>query len=1384
MRARARLQRVPRILVLALTGVVAAAACTDFNTTRSPAPRFTLGEEMFGLVCDRLGGQSIHEDLSGASFQNLCHRGPDGTFADQVDQTRLPSLEDSRPDLAGNPVPLAQQQSDRAYGVARVETLARHRADLIAALDAAFPDIEVNLTNASCGPAGQGSLHTELASLLGRFGALYDDRTIPQSTESLAAVVDAFNGSTEALAAWARLNGRGGYRPIDRGLGAARPAIGYPQLRDLTNAALGLLSADSDPYALDPKLDASGARVPVPGAAYKQLSKVLEAAHAELANATVDTVAPLSGPADPQIPRAVLSRPRTNLEFLQSVVSAQDPAFGTAAPRYIAGRDSRGLAAVPLVGGALPAMFTKDAHDPTLPAVDALGQFVTTTGTPAPSPFFALGAADAVARDSSGRALAENGGAPIYASIDTSHTFLASLVGHLEPLVDPDPTHTHETLMDEAAGLYVLLGTRDGTPRTSYSYADGTAVQFDAFHADTSPIADFVYALGQILADPSTDATLALSSALMAQHPNDVARLAGDALYARGLAVKDTTAHIPPASTLWDEIIDVTVQMAKEPGLLEDVLRALANDATAGLGKPFAADMADLDAISYDRKNLNGPAFNLTTKDGSPPKTQVDRAKPDTGANRSEMQRFLQLIHDSNGVAMCNKEGAILHANGILGTLAGNACGSSQSSAGNAGTLCTTDNHCCDTPNCPAGVAACTNARLFHECEVFKIDNLARFYVDAIVGKARLYFRPSLLRDGLCLPGGQPPCAGATTVGLTEQSSAIGNDNPDGGNPGETYNGPDPNKPGFWDPSDASSYLDPDSGLGLRPKPAWLDRQVGFDLANDSPDAGAPNYVTNHFLADLQGNHIGTTVCPERVIPDPCKDDKACGSSNAVAGVAPDGMVHGLRTCQDGDWLYQRDGDVLFTNETNGFFAAVTPLASAFVNHGREDLFLGLLDVLHRHWQTASGTAAECKLGVDSKGNPVTCAKDGTDTYEPLLAQIFSTDMLSAVSNLLKVAQRTTLPTCGAVDPTSHLCTQPASKDGISILAEATRGLADPERAAAQHLVDSHGAVTATRNDGTTNPQVTPLYLLLQTLDGIDRAFVAYAAANPQDAGRQDPWRRARSQLVDELLKVSGENTPTQSFADPAFPKISPVLLDTLRAQLLANCGGDPPGQCKWARAQLYERFKDMISSRPLFSAVIDLNEALRQDAGGRAQTEALLQYLLSDPDAVSDILASGNDMLQVLGDDTNLVPLYHVLATATQATTDAQGKVTRSVVDATTALLSRVAGRAYDASSAEVCGNELDPNAVLNVALEHLVTPMTVAGSPSQTPLEFIIDAIADVNRVSPGATTSGGAPLPVKLKDADYASITGELSRFLLDDQRGLEQLYEVVRQGTTHE
>lgn len=1434
MAKRAIFGRVGAVLAPVLLGLLAATACSnDFDATRNVPRRGTLGAEIYGVMCDRMGGQSLHEDLSGASYRVLCHgENGDGVFGAasfSVDTSALPPITGARPSVDGGTVSKDQQETDRAYGVARLERLAQDRAGLITALDAALPDIDVPIKNLgasdptkSCQPAasGTGSLHDELSNLLGRLAPLYDDGTLPAATEGLGSVAQAFTGSQGAQTAWSRFNSRAGYRPIPGAIGVTRPSLAYANLRDFANAALRLLSPDSDPYNPNPMKDAKGNRVPVPGAAYPALSALVAAAHAELKNVTPDpALNPLVlGATTDATLGPVLSRPMTDLEALQSVLFHTDPAFAKAPfsigaagssspPRYIVQRDPRGYALVPFVNGSLPAPFM--AGSDGLPAINALGEFTTAGGKPSPTPF-PVEPTDTANRDSFGRYLA--GGQPLFAYLDTNQTYMSAFLAHLrgvvsgKSLVDSTTADNHETLMNFIAGAYVLFGAQ--VPSATRAYADGTKLTYSGFQPVGAPIADLVYALGQIIADPTADATLAFLSTLTAQNPNDVARLIGDSLYGKSQSDLHPESKIPAASTFWDEMNDLLTQIATDTSkagtgqtrLLEDILDAFAAPASLGLSKGLASQAGNLDVISYDRNALNGPAVNVTNP-GSLPKTPPDHTQPDANANRSELQRFAQLVHDTNGVTLCNKEGAVLHA---VGTPLGSAS-ACASTTGLAGDLCTAPDTAC-TCTFLSGDAA----RPFHECEMLKVDNLAGFYLDSIVGKASLYFRSKLVRDGTGAAAGG---LGATSVSVTEQSSGIGL-HLTAAAADDTYNGPsnmDPAAPGFWDPLATVWNPTATPPTLLRPKPGWINRQIHFDLVNDSPTSTGKNYTTNNFLTGLQGLDIGTSACPERLIPDPCKGNpnSICFDNASDNDVAADGMVHGLRSCPAGDWLYQRDQDTLFTWEENGFLTALQPLATAFVNHKREDLFIQLMEVLHKHWQTAAGAAAsadECKLTPTAN-----CSKDGADTYEPILTAIFGSDLMTGLNSLANIAKGITIATCSQIDPVKHTCTTPGpSESGLQALAATTRALVDPTAAATYGLKDSTGKVTAPRNDGTTNPQVTPIYLLIDALDEIDNVLGQNAASTTDpDKNRLAEWKLARSQLVDEVMAVNGENTTTQSFADTSLPLIAPVVVNTLREVLLARCGAtETTGKCTWARGVAPDptcppgmvkgtdgtcttpvaMWNETVASTggPSFSGAISVLDSIRRDPDARPALENLLAYL-ADPkqadsvgqvEALAELLTTGHDILQVLRDDTNLTPVYQAFAAAfVPPASNPDGK---NVVDATTTLLSRLAGHAYDTKGNEICSKELDPNSVLDVALAHLVTPMPSGSSDAgaaatgETPLEVIVDTIADVNRASPSDTTD-------PLDSTDYQNIATEVDEFMTDPERGLEQFYAVVRNAT---
>src|SRR5690606_6544331 len=135
---------------------------------------------------------------------------------------------------------------------------------------------------------GEGKLVDQIADMMGRMGDPYNDGTLPQSTQSLARVVEEFKSSDEAQAARSRISARNGYRPTETALGPARPMIAYPNLRAFANASLRLMAADSNPYDRNATYDGLGRRIPTPGPGNAALNKLLEAAHEELLATKID----------------------------------------------------------------------------------------------------------------------------------------------------------------------------------------------------------------------------------------------------------------------------------------------------------------------------------------------------------------------------------------------------------------------------------------------------------------------------------------------------------------------------------------------------------------------------------------------------------------------------------------------------------------------------------------------------------------------------------------------------------------------------------------------------------------------------------------------------------------------------------------------------------------------------------------------------------------------------------------------------------------------------------------------------------------------------------------------------------------------------------------
>ncbi len=1318
-----------------------ALGCAGGETTVTDRPaRGTIGEELYGVLCDRVGAQALPEDLYGLSFVDGCHRRADGTFDERVtmDASVLPELVDGAPNLDGAAVSLADQTEHRRRMVARIEALFAHRTDLVRAFDAIFPgelkvlakDLKNDDATKSCDVPGAGStvrLGDALEDFLARIVPMYDDGTLPSSTRSLARVFDAIVNAAEAHAVFARVQGRENYRPIPVALGVARPVAAYPRLRELSNAGLSLFSPEV-------KL-ADGTQLYAAGKGAPTLQATMAALYQELRTATAEAPEPeLVVSADAVSERNVLSRARSKSELLRETVILEDPLLGGGTSSYIVARDHRGFARL---NGAVVAPFV-DRDNDTLPDVDAQGRFVTTNGKAAPLPFYLSTPSDR-AVDAKMRPLTATGGPLVYTYVDTQHTLAAEVVATVRPLVESQTPGTPTALWDALGGAKVLAGPRVKASKTYASDpqlakdwakthpndappADLTTapvrLAYDGIDPAHSPIMDMVHALSYVVADENADDVLHLTQSLLAKHPNEVARVAKALMDARAAVARHPEAVLPENSLIFDELLDVIADVVdpsdrRADQLPEKLIDALTIDDSSKLGEVYGSYLRYRDELSYDRANLNGQAFNVTENRVMEMRNDVDRTKADTGTNRSSFQRFLQLVHDTHGVAACNKPGATLYVP--------------------AGTLGFAQFTALTLP--PSNLFGGT----YGECEVFKIDDMGTFYVDAIAGKAEMYLRDSTLRSGIL-------GIGAANVDLITKLSAI---------------------TGFWNSDGVTLASDTSTDNTLRPTPKWLDRLVFFDTPGDSQNAR-----TQRFMRDLVGdNGFGTSVCRSRVIDDPLP--------NAI-DAASDGKIRNLRSCDTPDLIRNRDPNTIFVWERFGFYQAMRPLLSAFVAEKRQARFFDILEVLHKHWQTKAaaaspGGAAECLL---SRETNATCTGDGVSVYEPLLVEIFTGDTLKSLVELQKVAKATTIAHCTQFDAVTKQCApgKTVTKTGTAVLAQALRSLASPSRAATLGVKYRDGSTRAKRNDGTTTRQVTPLDLLIDSLKGFDSAF-----ASSGDQARLTGWRRARSVFADTLFATSGTGAAT-SFTSGLLPVAAPRLVALLREQLAAKCPPasgttSPAALCPWAVNDMPKTVEDLLTS-PLAASLLDVGEVVRGDQAARAELDALVQYLISPTsphDALANVLAAIADFAQLLGDDANIVPLLHVAASAAAPTlNDANGNlVLASVSDGQLALLRRLAARMYDENAKEICSLEMDPLDLASGMLERAVTPMKRAdGSLDRTPFELIADVVADVNRVDPSRRDALAAP--------DYKALSSEVLDFISNEKRGLEQFYAIVKKG----
>lgn len=1251
--------------VLVLAGL---ASCHEIDTTRIAPYKATLGDDLYGVLCDRLGASSLTEDTSGQSYQAICHPTPDGVYGNEVDESVLP------------PASGAGEKA-RARSIAKMRAMARWRGDLVRAFNATFPDVDIDDPTTE-DDGDEVRLHDGLFTLGQALIPLYEkdpfddarEPLFPASTRALSRALGAVAASDEAKAAMSRIWARRGYRPFAAALGAVRSALGYPKLRDFTKASLAVLGPG--------------------GSATAELQQLFRAAKKELSTSQpTDSILPPFRLLDPSA--AQPERPRTNLEFISALMLEQDDAYAadfTVPPRYIARRDRRGFIVpfgnVPGEPGTVTSPFV-DADNDGFADVDAFGRFVDASGGTAPVelPFFVpglpMGATDDYGRPQT----------PVYEYVDTSRTAIGAVAESLKVLADPQT----KALMDALAGAHVLFGPREAA---RYDYTKGwrdavlkpgeecptvpadACLEYTRFKGEESPLVDLLYAAGPVLADADSDALLLGLLDLVENHQAEVARLLGAALKVRQISLDhdklaqqgaEPLASMPYSTPIWDEMAEVLWKITEEPRLVQklvggfaDPVLVSAQGGSTGVGPTLAKFIRMKDEFDYRPEDLNGPAANYTDNAAggslADPKHPVDQSAPKTGKNRSLFERTLGLIHDVNNVKVCNKPGAKVFMDIFGGTVL------------------------------PIEYA---------ECDLVVFENLAGYYVDAVLAenhpkRSKLEINNGTLAELLDLAGD----IGISVDDLFQNSSGI-------------------------------------TGLTLTPTLPALNRLVFFGAESDlysmpdvDPFIGGQNEYPNLFISNML-EPVPTSACPKK--------------------------GNGVNECNDASTTLRVKGDrTIFAWERLGFYAYLRPVVTPFAEVGcSEDLsicpkgnpvayyrgeqhFVDLIDILHRHWAT-----------------------DGGNTYEPILADAFESDLIPALVEFSKVSTQLSKVTIQRGPKAGQVWT------GADVLARTAKILFSQDHAKSIGLTDRKGNVGTKWTDGTPQAQVTPYSLFADALHGMDVRFdtacdgvpdVDPAACQADAAQRKAQWKAARSRLVDEFLTIDGSG-PGAKFRNAATPKILARTLHLLREQLNAHCPDrETGGSCTWARTDLADKLASTFSG-PMFAALMDVQEALRADEGARLATEQLLVHILSSlesQDNLQGTLASFADVLQVLQADGELSPILRAMAPAAGPADDPDGQG---------------AGDAMIRVLMALTDDEYDPYHVMDHVLRAAVTPMDEG--KDRAPLEVFIDAITDIHRIDAEVEASEN-PLAVP----DYGTIFSSVGGFLTSETRGLEQFYFIVQ------
>lgn len=1347
-----------------LTLLVVSGCAFEFSE-RETRPHGEVGAEVFRLVCMNLAAQAFPNDLTGERFSGRC----DGKVrGDETDPT--PQGDDAQ----------------RAY--LRYRALVERRDELVKALDAAFDEDAYR-------PDG---LRTFLAEMV----PLYDPpEQLPEVTRAAAALLTQLIDPNDAegaaaIAALERMSTRDGYRPARHGLAITRALLTYPKFDEIIRTTLASIAPDTGP-------------------AREQYEALLRAATMDLA--TADSEVP-----DPKNPGTLT----TSLPLLFS----QDAAFGgTGAPAFLPLRDPRGLARPKLKDGGMAAPF-QDRDGDGLADVDEHGRFVLSSSVSTPYATFES-IADDEPRDEFGRAT-DRHGEPLYESVDVNQTLLAGLLRDLGPLLE-QKGDDRPALLEWLYGANALVGEYG---QRTQKYGD-TSFAFQGPNTSQGPMFDLVHAIASLLPFEEIDPFLEVVARLFRDHERELAGLIEAVLYIKERSDAYSDAVWEKPHDLWDDMLAWTVKAAEKPGLLEAMLRAAGTEEFAGLGPVVGNFMRfkdrvnwplgkkeELKALGIWPEDVLDKVFTDCTGAGCGKPCDLNTACPDGLACviRPCPEGQVCTLEDYQNVrGVC---GSVAQAVQAHRRAINHPCLPPPDDlfAGDPGADCTPQvpypsPHHRGIRNCPAEKpedgASCADVGGFGLCS---------------------WDQGSCTCDcdgGLCRNGASPTwrCTDQPTPGYAEwvdrsQPDHRGVDADDERNQSLfqrtlalVHDLHIPNKMCtkagsqivFYTPGTNDLLLGDALTRLLTPLlPAlgpyeeecemleeehivryYLRGVLGYGKASLSPQA--LNGLLN-FLQEF-GRLIGLPAVNETIIERQFQVrgfnlDTATPQSIARFVWSPlnpfqQKMFNTVKT-RDGFSLVELHQDTIpaweLPDPISGYSinTGVVPLLKALDPNGAaDDGYIDLLgdfySIVHKYWASRDSNAAvrDCDEGTPlncNESTPLFAYKANGVSYEELIAEsLLDAKLLDRVRDLVLALESIKLD-----DGT----------DGLSILTTGIKNLLLPQNSCVAGDCENYpltyrdGRRDAATNTGKVVPGVSPVYLLLDSLNAIDARFEESGYAE-----RLKPWRAARSKIVDVFFDVERPEADQWRFKNPRARPLVQAAVDFVRERVNAYRAqeaacidqGGTVEQCQQVRDWALGLTGRLAASlgQPVSAATMRLLDRLRDVDGDPAGKLAALMAYLTREGAPGDNRFEATavgvaDLIQVLQDTQNLGPLMRFVsrAIADNASEVAAGKA--SELDVRNGTLEKAIGLMR--SLQDLVPETDTERSTFATLLSRLVEPH---GANQESPLDVILDAVVAINRAAPGTRN---APLDVE----DLRFLLRETEQFLSSKRHGLERLYDVVR------